>query len=54
MRNPDRRKFRVVTILTEQEKELIQELAWDSGRSMSSYIRHIIIQELRKYEYDEY
>ena len=43
-------KYRAITMLTEKEKESIQEIAWYSGRSMSGFIRYLIIQELSKYE----
>ena len=40
-------KIRVVTILTEKERDALEVLAWKSGRSMSGFIRHLIIEEIR-------
>ena len=41
----DTRK-RVVTFLEEDEKENLEKLAWRSGRSVSGYIRHLIIEAI--------
>jgi len=49
MKNPYEQKNRVTTLLSDEQKEALQELAWDSGRSMSSYIRYLIIQVLNNY-----
>jgi hypothetical protein len=49
MENLDQKKFRVVTVLTKEEKEDLKVLAWDSQRSMSSYIRFLVIQEIDRY-----
>jgi len=46
-------KFRVVTLLTEFEKECLKELAWKSGRSMASYLRYILISEIEEAGYAE-
>lgn len=35
-------KYRVVTLLTAEEKVALEELAWKSGRSMSGYLRHLV------------
>ena len=37
-------KYRVVTLLTEEEKEALQTLAWRSGRSMAGYLRYLLIE----------
>ena len=42
----DEEKHRVVTLLSQDEKDELQILAWKSGRSMSGYIRHLIVQEI--------
>lgn len=53
MKNPDRQKYRVITMLTEKEKETLQEIALYDGRSVSGYIRYLVKQELSKYEGDD-
>jgi hypothetical protein len=53
MKNPDRKKCRIITMLTEEEKETLQEIAWYDGRSVSGYIRFLVKQELSKYEGDD-
>ena len=35
-------KYRVVTLLTIEERVALEELAWKSGRSMSGYLRHLV------------
>ena len=35
-------RYRVVTLLTAEEKVELEELAWKSGRSMSGYLRHLV------------
>jgi hypothetical protein len=42
--NEDR--YRIVTVLTAKEKAWLQRLAWKNGRSMSGYIRYLIVQEI--------
>ena len=39
-------KYRVVTLLTEAEKEALQTLAWESGRSMAGYLRTLLIRAI--------
>lgn len=39
-------KYRVVTLLTVEERIALEELAWKSGRSMSGYIRHLVIEAI--------
>jgi hypothetical protein len=46
MENQREEKCRVVAVITEYEKEQLQALARDSQRSMSSYIRFLLIQEI--------
>ncbi len=54
VKNTYEQKNRVTTLLSDEQKEALQELAWDSGRSMSSYIRYLIIQVLNNYnKYDD-
>lgn len=45
---PSDEKYRVVTLLTEREKEYLQILAWRSGRSMSGYLRYMLIKIMEK------
>ena len=40
-------KYRVVTLLTVEERVALEKLAWKSGRSMSGFIRHLIVEEIR-------
>jgi predicted DNA-binding protein len=42
----DEEKLRVVTLLSQEEKDDLQILAWKSGRSMSGYIRLLVIEEI--------
>jgi len=49
MENQEEKKYRVVTVITEDEKEALQILARDSQRSMSSYLRFLLIQEINTY-----
>ena len=42
----DDTKYRVVTLLEEDEKENLEKLAWRSGRSVSGYIRHLINEDI--------
>lgn len=42
----DEERQRVCTLLTQDEKDDLQILAWKSGRSVSGYIRHLIVQEI--------
>lgn len=43
-KNDDR--IRVVTLLTAEEKTELEYLAWKSGRSMSGYIRFLVIKAI--------
>ena len=44
-------RCRVTTFLEEDEKEDLEKLAWKTGRSMSGYLRHLVIEAI-KYEKD--
>jgi len=44
--NCDEEKKRVCTMLSQDEKDDLQILAWKSGRSMSGYIRHLVIEAI--------
>ena len=46
MQNTQQPKFRVVTVLTAEEKEALQFLARDSQRSMAGYLRYLLIREI--------
>ena len=39
-------KYRVVALFTAKEKEWLQHLAWKSGRSVSGFIRYLVVQEI--------
>ncbi|MBU1054521.1 MAG: hypothetical protein KKC46_11950 [Proteobacteria bacterium] len=39
-------RIRVTTLLSEEEKEALKEIAWKSGRSMSGYIRNLVIEAI--------
>ncbi len=39
-------RYRVTTFLEEDEKEDLEKLAWRSGRSVSGYVRYLIIEEI--------
>jgi hypothetical protein len=41
--------YRVVTLLSLEERVALEELAWKSGRSMSGYLRYLV-NEAIKYE----
>ena len=44
-------KYRVVTLLSVEERVALERLAWKSGRSMSGYLRHLLIEAI-KYKSD--
>lgn len=46
MENQKEQKIRVITMITKEEKEALQFLARDSQRSMSGYIRYMLIREI--------
>lgn len=39
-------KLRIVTLLTQEEKEQLEELAWRSGRSVAGYVRALILEDI--------
>jgi predicted DNA-binding protein len=41
-------KYRVVTSLKLQERVRLEELAWESGRSMSGYIRYLVNEDIER------
>jgi len=41
-------RFRIVTLLTKDEKDALEILAWRSGRSMSGYIRYLVIEDIER------
>jgi hypothetical protein len=40
-------RYRVVTLLTVEERVALEDLAWKSGRSMSGYLRYLLIEEIK-------
>lgn len=40
-------RYRVVTTLTKSEKTWLRHLARKSGRSMASFLRYLLIEEIR-------
>lgn len=40
-------RYRVVTLLTVDERVALEELAWKSGRSMSGYLRHLVNEAIK-------
>ena len=51
MENQKEKKCRVVIVITEEEKELLKVLARNDQRSMSSFIRCLLIQAINFEEY---
>jgi len=49
MANPNNVQFRVTAMLTEEEKGALQELAWNTQRSISGYLRYMVIREIETY-----
>lgn len=39
-------KYRVTTLLSLDERVDLERLAWKSGRSMSGYLRHLVIEAI--------
>jgi len=54
MKKKKETKCRVTILLTEKEKEDLQDLAFYSDRSLSSQVRYLVKQELNKYLGYEY
>lgn len=51
MKKQDLPKHRIVTILTKEEKDYLQDLAQEEQRSMSGFLRYLLRQEIyRVYE----
>jgi hypothetical protein len=48
--NQKQQKYSVITVLTKDEKEDLKVLAWESQRSMSSYLRYLLICEIENYK----
>jgi hypothetical protein len=46
MENQEEKKCRIVIVITEEEKEMLQVLARNDQRSMSSFLRCLLIQEI--------
>jgi hypothetical protein len=44
----DDEKHRVVTLLSQDEKDNLQILAWKSGRSVSGYIRYLVVEAIER------
>jgi len=54
MANKDKNICRVVTAITKEEKDALQELAWSTQRSVTGYLRHMVIREIETYmEYQD-
>ena len=49
MENQEEKFCRVVFVITEEEKVLLKDLAKNDRRSMSSYLRGLLIQEINNY-----
>ena len=43
-------KSRVVVVLSKKEKQALQILAWEERRSVSGYIRELIISAVNNYD----
>ena len=48
MENHKEKKCRIVVVITAEEKKMLQELAWNDQRSMSSFLRCLLINEVNK------
>lgn len=46
--NEKERKCRIVTVITEEEKNLLRALAKEDQRSMSSFIRFLLVKEINR------
>ena len=38
-------QYRITTLLTAKEKAALKKKAWRSGRTMSSYLRYLVIED---------
>jgi hypothetical protein len=48
MENQNEKSFRVVVVLTAEEKKKLQELARNDKRSMSGFLRILLYNEVNK------
>jgi hypothetical protein len=48
MENQEKKSYRVVVVLTAEEKEKLQELARNDQRSMSGFLRILLYNEVNK------
>ena len=48
MGKSDEEKYRVVTLLTKEERDALQDLAWSTQRSVSGYLRYMVIMEINR------
>lgn len=48
MENQEEKSCRVVVVMSEEEKEKLQELARNDRRSMSCFLRCLLINEVNK------
>jgi len=53
MENKKEKSFRVVVVLTAEEKEKLQELARNDQRSMSGFLRILLYNEVNKDFFEE-
>jgi uncharacterized protein (DUF1778 family) len=53
MENEKEKKCRVVTVITEEEKDMLQALAKTDQRSMSSFMRFLLAKEINRDFYSE-
>ena len=44
-----KQKYRIVTMITSKEREALKILATEDGRSMSSYLRYLLVREIGEY-----
>lgn len=49
MENEKEKKVRIVAVITEEEREMLQALAKSEQRSMSSFLRFLLVQEINAY-----
>lgn len=49
MANEDKLMSRVVTLLTEDEKDKFEIIARKESRSMSGHMRHLVLEEIERY-----
>ena len=44
-KNQPNEQYRITTLLTAGEKAALKKRAWKSGRTMSSYIRYLVVED---------